>query len=82
MEEINLLGRKPVNIFTFTATAMRMSVYWSVLILNPAFYYVIIIFNLIFFEFIKDVGDVCLHLLHRPDDDLISLARLLLYSTL
>lgn len=30
MEEINLLGRKPVNIFTFTATAMRMSVYWSV----------------------------------------------------
>lgn len=33
MEEINLLGRKPVNIFTFTATAMRMSVYWSVL--NP-----------------------------------------------
>jgi hypothetical protein len=28
-EETFLYGRKPVNIFTFTSMAMRMSVYWS-----------------------------------------------------
>lgn len=29
-EESFVLGRKPVNIFTFTTMAMRMSVYWFV----------------------------------------------------
>lgn len=28
-EETFLYGRRPVNIFTFTSMAMRMSAYWS-----------------------------------------------------
>ena len=29
-EESFILGRRPVNIFTYTTMAMRMSVYWCV----------------------------------------------------
>lgn len=32
-EDAFVLGRKPVNIFTFTTMAMRMSVYWFVPVL-------------------------------------------------
>ncbi len=90
-EDTFVLGRRPVNIFTFTTMAMRMSVYWSVY-LDACVYRqqtnrckqqhtVTNILSSIFFpfHFLQDIGNVRFHLFYRSDDDLPGLARLLLH---